>query len=135
MNLLRRWPPRLLTWGFGGVFVWSGWLKLQDPALFLISVRSFRLLPDPYAAWLALALPWLEVLAGLAVITGLLRRGGLLLLNGALLTFAAALLTALVRGLDVECGCFGTGTTTTLHQALLRAALLLALGGWLLKRG
>lgn len=121
---------------FGGVFVWSGFLKAQDPGAFIISVRSFRILPDPYAAWLALSLPWLEIFAGLAVITGIGRRGGLLLLNLSLVMFAIALVSAWIRGINVDCGCFGgKDGTTQIVDALVRDAVLLAVGGWLMMRG
>jgi putative oxidoreductase len=133
-NRWKRWGIVVLCVIFGGVFVYSGVLKARDPGLFLISVRSFQMLADPYAAWLALTLPWLEVFAGLAVATGLLRRGGLLLLNGALVVFAVALVSAWVRGIDVECGCFGGGAGqdhSGLVNALVRDAVLLAVGAWL----
>jgi uncharacterized membrane protein YphA (DoxX/SURF4 family) len=117
---------------FGAVFIWSGVEKVSDPAQFLVNIRSFHLLPDPFAAWLALVLPWLEIFAGIAVITGWLRRGGLLLLVGCLAVFAIALISAWARKLDVECGCFGSGSgTTTIMEALLRDAVLLAVGLWL----
>lgn len=125
------WVYRLVALVFGGVFVYSGILKALDPGRFVISVRSFRLLPDPFAAWLAMGLPWLEIVAGLAVITGILRRGGLMLLNVALVIFAVALCLAWARGLNVECGCFGGGGATAIVDALLRDALLLLMGGWL----
>lgn len=132
----KTWLTRVLAWGFGGLFIWAGWLKVQDPTLFLISVRSFRMLPDPFAAWLALGLPWMEILAGLAVVTGVLRRGGLLLLNLLLVAFAIALVTALARGLDVECGCFGgKNGTTHIWEVLVRDVVLLAVGVWLAVRG
>lgn len=116
---------------FGAVFVYAGMLKAIDPGRFLLSIRSYRLLPDPFAAWLALSLPWLEVFAGLAVMTGWLRRGGLLLLNMLLVVFAAALIISLVRGLDVECGCFGGQGSTAVWDALVRDAVLLFVGLWL----
>ena len=40
---------------FGGVFVYAGAVKAWDPAAFLLDIRSFELLPDPWAAWLAIA--------------------------------------------------------------------------------
>ncbi len=134
----KHWLREALAWAFGAVFIWSGWVKLRDPAAFLVSVRGFRILPDPLAAWLALGLPWLEVLAGLAVLVGLLRRGGLLLLNASLVVFAIALASAWLRGLDVECGCFGKGTgATSIAAAMVRDVVLLLAGGWLwlLNRG
>lgn len=72
------WLRRALALFFGGVFVYAALLKLKDPGRFLIDIRSFDMLPDPFAAWLALGLPWIELLGGLAVITGVLtqRRPG-----------------------------------------------------------
>jgi putative oxidoreductase len=119
----------VLAWLFGLLFIWTGWSKVQDPAQFLVNIRNFRLLPDPFAAWLALGLPWLEIFAGLAVLTGWLRQGGLLLLNTALVIFAIALISAWMRGLDIECGCFGGKHTVA--EALVRDAVLLAVGLWL----
>ncbi len=117
---------------FGGLFLWAGTLKAINPSMFLLNVRSFDLLGDPYAAWLALALPWLEIFCGLAVITGLLRPGGLLLLNVTLVIFLAAIVHAWMRGIDIKCGCFGPGDHTAAYAELvLRDVLLLGLGTWL----
>ena len=98
---------QVCTWLFGGVFIFAAVMKLRDPNLFLMDIRSFDLLPDPYAAWLALFLPWLELFCGLAVLVGPLRQGGLLLLNLSLLVFLAAIGIAWARGIDIKCGCFG----------------------------
>lgn len=121
---------------FGGLFVWTGVLKAQNPSLFLLNVRSFDLLGDPYAAWLALSLPWIEIFAGLAVMTGILRSGGLLLLNGMLVVFLIAILQAWVRGIDLKCGCFGPGDQSSNYiELILRDLVLLAVGGWLMWAG
>lgn len=128
------WSVRLLAWVFGAVFVLSGWIKVRDPSLFLISIRGFHLVGDPYAAWLALALPWLELFSGLAVITGWGRRGGLLLLEVCIAVFIGAIGLALWRGMDVDCGCFGNLLKTSLSVELTLDVLLLAAGGWLLKK-
>lgn len=130
------WVTEVLCWAFGIVFIWAGWVKVLDPAYFLASVRGFRILPDPYAAWMELVLPWIEIFSGLAVLTGWLRRGGLLLLNVALVVFGVALISAWARDLDVNCGCFGRGTgKTTIAEGLVRDVVLLAVGGWLWWRG
>lgn len=125
MNLLRR----LLALVFGGVFVYAGVLKLRDPGLFLIDIRSFDMLPDPYAAWLALVLPWIEILSGLAVITGFFRKGGLLLLNLALVAFFIAIGIAKSRGLSIQCGCFGGHDSASNYLELfVRDGVLLLTG-------
>jgi len=127
MPLMRR----LLFLLYGGVFVYAGAVKAWDPAAFVIDIRSFELLADPWAAWLAMGLPWLEISAGLAVMTGLLRSGGLLLLNACLLVFLAAILSAWARGLDIRCGCFGSSGTSAYTELLVRDLALLGLGLWL----
>lgn len=91
----------------GGVFVYAGFLKLQDPTAFLYSIRSFHLLEDPWAPLLAVTLPWLEIFCGLAVLVRLLYTGALVFLNGSLLVFLWALAYSWHRGLNVDCGCFG----------------------------
>lgn len=120
---------RLLCLVFGSVFVYAGLLKARNPMTFLDDVRSFQLLLDPLAAWLALGLPWLEIFAGLAVITGVLRAGGLLTLNLLLVLFLAAILISWTRGLDLSCGCFGGDTAASDYPTLIiRDLALLALG-------
>ena len=126
---------KLLHLVFGGVFVYAGVLKAWNPQTFLDDVRSFDLLGDPWAAWLAMGLPWLEIFAGLAVITGVLRRGGLLVLNGALLGFLGAIALSWYRGIDIRCGCFGSAEASSNYlELILRDVLLLALGLWLFLR-
>jgi putative oxidoreductase len=133
---------RLLTWllhlVYGGCFLWAGVVKALAPLTFLDDIRSYELLPDPYAAAVALSLPWLEILAGMAVITALLRPGGLLLLQLCLLTFLAAIISAWWRGLDIRCGCFGSqpdGMTSNYLWLISRDVALFLLGAWLQWRG
>jgi putative oxidoreductase len=127
------WLNRILHLAFGGVFVYAGVMKAWNPMVFLDDVRSFALLPDPYAALVAMFLPWLEIFAGLAVITGVMRKGGLLVLNGSLLVFLAAIGIAWVRGTDIRCGCFGgSGEATSNYvELIVRDLALLTLGAWL----
>ena len=120
---------------FGGLFIYAGIVKAWNPQLFLDDVRSFQLLGDPWAAWLAMGLPWLEIFAGIAVITGLWRPGGLLVLNGALVAFLGAIGIAWYRGIDIRCGCFGSAEASSNYvELIVRDVLLLALGWWLMRR-
>ncbi len=119
------WLHRLLHLLIGGIFIYAGVMKAGQPLEFLDDVRSFALLPDPYAAMLAMFLPWLEIFAGLAVVTGCLRKGGLLLLTGSLLVFLIAIGIAWVRGTDIRCGCFGGDVETSSYLKLMVRDLLL----------
>jgi len=129
-------PRLLLHFFFGGVFVYAGLLKVADPMSFLDDVRSFDLLRDPWAGWLAMGLPWLEILAGLAVMSGVLRSGGMLILNASLLIFLGAIILSWWRGIDIRCGCFGHQEASSSYRDLiLRDLLLLAVGSVLVWYG
>ncbi len=140
MSSLQTWTLRVLALLFGGVFVYAGAVKLDNPILFLEDVRSYDILRDPYAAWLAISLPWLEIFAGVAVVTGAMRMSGLLLLNASLLAFLGALWWSWHRGLNIQCGCFGEGARgegPNWPWLFARDILLLATGlllMWLEKR-
>ncbi len=124
-----------------GVFLFAGALKAFDPQEFLLDVRSFQVLGDPWAACLAMGLPWLEIFCGIALLLGGWTRGACLVLGVLLVVFAAAFVQAWVRGIDVTCGCFGkTENKTNFVQSLGIDAALLALTvfvwwGWAKMRG
>lgn len=114
-----------------GVFLYAGALKALDPQEFLLDVRSFQVLRDPWAAYLALALPWIEIFCGIALLLGGWARGACLVLGGLLCAFAIAFVQAWARDIDVTCGCFGkTENKTNFVQSLAIDAALLGLTGF-----
>ena len=113
-------------------------MKILDPYPFAESIASFRLLPPVVLNLAALTLPPLEVLAGmLALGRNPWRRAGALCLLALLVIFLAALASAAARGLNVDCGCFGSdrfdalSPTKNLRVALVRD-LALAAAAWVL---
>jgi uncharacterized membrane protein YphA (DoxX/SURF4 family) len=136
----------VLALGLGAVFVYASLDKIAHPAEFAKIVYHYRLLgPDidtgPLAAnLLAVTLPWIELVAGLLLITGIWRREAALASAGMLVVFVAALAWALFHGIDLaNCGCFsvaageeGAGRRLGIQLVvgdlgLLAAALVLAL--------
>jgi hypothetical protein len=65
------------------------------------------MLPWQIGVGLALYLPWLEILCGLALITRVLYRGSVFVVTALMTVFIVASIVAKARGLDVSCGCFG----------------------------
>lgn len=120
-----------LAHGANGVvatlFLAAGLLKLADPAAFARELSHFRLTPAPFNAALALYLPSLESIVGIALFVPRLRAAARWLAAGMLALFSAALLSALARGLDIRCGCFGEGAAMSVSAALVRNAILAAL--------
>lgn len=120
--------------GVGIVFIYASLDKLQDPAAFAQSIHNYRMVPYTLLHGMAYLLPALEMVLGLALVLGILRRGAALLAGLLTVVFIAAIATALFRGLDISCGCFhtdgghGVGTDLLFRDILL---LLACLPPWL----
>lgn len=93
----------------GGVWVAAGVLKLPDPAENVRAVRAYQLLPESLVPTVGYALPIIETLVGLLLIIGLLTRVTAVLSCVLLVVFIAGISSAWVRGLSIDCGCFGGG--------------------------
>jgi len=91
----------------GGLFVYAGVAKALEPLDFAQNIRNYRLVGQELSFIAAVVLPWLEVLAGLALAAGVWTRASSLLISGLLVFFIALTVVTIVRGLDVDCGCFG----------------------------
>ena len=118
----RRWLALVNRIGIGGLFIYTGCVKMGDWDAFAELVSRYDMLPSACVRSFAVALPFAEALAGAALAFSPWTRLAAGLVAGLLLVFMAALAQAAVRGLDVSCGCFGG----PLHRA--RLELLLALG-------
>jgi len=115
----------------GGFFVVAAWFKIADPMAFAFQIDHYQLLPWVVTAALALYLPWLELVCGIAVITGYWLRGAAGLILVMLTVFVIALVSASMRGLDISCGCLGgEGGNGGISLAILRD--LAMIGGILL---
>lgn len=119
-----RWALRL---GLGGLFVWAGALKLQDPAAFATDIANYQLFPS-VAPLAAVTLPMVELVLGLALIAApqAWRRGGALASAGLMAVFTAAIGQAVLRGIRIECGCFGGASSPVTWWTVARDVLLLA---------
>lgn len=94
----------------GGLFIYAGVLKVGDPAAFAKDISNFHLLPWPLGVALALYLPWLEMICGAALFVGRLRFGAVAILTALTGVFIGATIAARLRGIDVNCGCFGSAS-------------------------
>ena len=124
---MMRWLWLLCRLAVGGIFIWASLDKLAHPAEFAKAIHHYRLLPYALLHPVALLLPAVEFVAGVALVVGWRRRGAALLCGAMLVIFMAAIATALVRGLDISCGCFNTDGGHEVGLDLLWRDLLLLL--------
>jgi uncharacterized membrane protein YphA (DoxX/SURF4 family) len=115
------------------VLLVAGALKAWEPAAFYLDILNYRILPELPSALLAVYLPWFEIATGVCLFIPALRRGAALCASMMFVGFIAAVGAAWIRGLDVECGCFGNALRHgNLALTLAIDATLLAFSLWLL---
>lgn len=129
---MRMTVPHLLTWSIrlilAGVFLFAAYGKLLEPGTFAESIENYRIVPEGWAVWMALYLPPLEVAAALGLLTPWLRRGSALVCAAMLGVFAIAMASAKLRGIDLDCGCFGAETQATVGAQTIARNVVLGLG-------
>ena len=69
-------------------------------------IYNYRLVPGGFINALGLVMPWIELLAGGALILGVWKREAAILIGIMLLVFIVAIGVNLGRGHAVDCGCF-----------------------------
>jgi len=97
-------------WYLGWVFAVASIHKIADPAAFAMDVATYDILPLQLINVMAICLPWIELVAGIALITGVKSRAAAWLTTGMMIMFMVALVLALHKGLDMSCGCFASAS-------------------------
>jgi len=118
----------------GGIFLYAAYSKLHFDGrwqfrdyhfIFAMGIDSYQMLPIWAVNWLARALPWLELALGVLLIAGAGLRWIGATVTALLLVFMTAMARAALLGLEINCGCFGSGSTSVRNELLLDSGLLL----------
>ena len=88
--------------------------KIANPEGFAASVKNYQFLPVILNNFFAMTMPWAELFCGILLLAGLFERGAGLITSLMFLAFLIALTSALLRGLDISCGCFHQAETETI---------------------
>jgi len=117
----------------GGLFVVSGLDKIADIQAFTNSILQYRIVGPTLATLTATILPSLELLCGLSLIIGLYPRSCELLMSIMLVGFTVLVVSALLRGLDISCGCFTQDPNASKigYQKIIENCGLIILSTWL----
>ena len=123
---------RLAGLVIGGTFIYASLDKIRHPDRFADVVHDYDMLPLWLINAFALAMPWVELIAGAALVVGVWRRASGLLAAALTVAFMIAIAQAELRGLKIECGCFsvsGMSATEASWSLFARDCLLLAASG------
>lgn len=92
----------------GAVFIVASIEKIARPEDFGRAIDAYKILVGPFQVFIspvAVIFPWLELVTGFFLIINRLVRPSALLILGMNIIFVFAIASAMVRGLEVECGC------------------------------
>jgi uncharacterized membrane protein YphA (DoxX/SURF4 family) len=103
------WLTLLFRLTLGIVLLLAGYLKAINPQKSAMAVRAYELLPISIANFFGYILPWFEIGVGALLILGVTVRISAILGGFTMLMFIVAISQAWVRGLSIDCGCFGGG--------------------------
>lgn len=92
----------------GSMFLYSAGLKFADYPRSAQNVVNYRLLPVPLGTAAGLALPWVELVAAVALLSAPASRTGQAIATGLGLIFVASSASVIARKIDVACGCAGS---------------------------
>ena len=107
---MKWWILLVLRVFLGFVFLYAGLVKVFDPTNLAETVTNYKISPfdqQPYDMWLGYFLPILEVVVGLGLLLHVMPRGCSSMAALLSLGFLCATISVWVRGLDIDCGCFG----------------------------
>ena len=136
VSAIRPWVGTVFRLALGAVWLWAGWAKLTDPRGFVQAVRAYDATPEWLSKAIGYGLPILEICLALMLIAGVITRIAAAASGVLLLVFLVGIVQAAIRGLKLDCGCFGGGGatqgSTTYTLDILRDVGLLVLAIYLI---
>ena len=91
----------------GIVFIVASIEKIAVPEIFAANIQAYQTMPTVFINLIALIIPWMELICGIFLLGGVFVRSSSLMLSVLLVMFILLIAFAMIRGLKIECGCFG----------------------------
>jgi len=114
--LAHPWLTIRLQIALGAIFIIAALPKIADPPSFAHMIYNYRLVPSPLINISALVMPWVELLAGLALILGAWKAAARTVVAIMLAVFIVAISINLFRDNAIDCGCFNVADRGKSHE-------------------
>ncbi len=134
------WAGLVARLGLAGVWLYAGGTKVGDLAASGRAVNAYQIMPFGVAQVIGAMLPLVEIVVGLLLLAGLATRTAAAFSALLLAVFIVGIASAWARGLQIDCGCFGSGgqlasgESPTYGWEIARDIGFLILAGYLLLR-
>jgi len=119
-RLTHPWLTVRVQIALGAIFVAAALPKLADPPSFAHMIYNYRIVPGSLINISALVMPWVELLAGLALILGVWVKPARWIVTLMLVTFMIAIAVNLGRDNAIDCGCFDTSAANKTYEERIR---------------
>ncbi len=101
---------RILHWicrlGLAGIFLYTGYIKLESPLQFAAILYGYKLFPTSLIMPLTRYFPWVEIALAVLLLVGWKMRYVALAACGLIAAFISILTITYFRGIEANCGCF-----------------------------
>ena len=104
----------------GVILVYASIDKIVHPAEFAKAIGNYNVLPFGLENLLGIVLPILELLVGICLVLCIMLDGSAIITAGMMTVFIIALSQAMIRGIDINCGCFKVTVENGGHQVGIR---------------
>lgn len=101
----------------GGIFIFAAIDKIAEPDAFAKSIGNYHLIPTFGLNFMALLMPWIELLCGLFLVLGVRVKASSAIVSAMLVVFLVAISTAIFRGYNIDCGCFAQTSASSADKA------------------
>lgn len=115
----------------GGIFIYASLDKIAYPEEFAKIVQNYNILPGFSVKIVAYLLPWIELILGIFLISGLFIRESAFSLSFLLLVFMIIIGIKSLNGTHENCGCFSNTSplsSSNMFIIVLRDAFFLLCG-------
>ena len=117
----------------GGIFVYASLHKINFPSEFSDNIASYLIVPHWLVNPTAVFLPWIELISGVCMITGIRVRASASIICGLLALFTIAVVVVLIRKTPIDCGCFQSVGDTVSWLTVGRDILWFTMGFYVYK--
>jgi protein-disulfide isomerase/uncharacterized membrane protein YphA (DoxX/SURF4 family) len=133
---VRSWAGLVIRIALAAIWTWAAWSKIGNPRLFVQAVRAYDATPEWLSKGIGYGLPVLELSLAVLLVAGLITRYAAVVSAALFIVFLIGISQAAIRGIKLECGCFGGGgqsSTTSYTLDILRDVGLLILAAYLIR--
>lgn len=115
----------------GVVLIVAAIPKIAEPELFIKAIEAYKILPNYLINLTGLMIPWIELLTGLFLIIGFMLRGSSILAVTLFFAFSIFIGVGLLRGLSIDCGCFGAVNSPLTVNRLIEDLIFLSISAYI----